>query len=66
MRRALAEMLIAGVSTTIPFQQRVLNDRSFRSGDVSTRLVAELAARPESFSFSDGPIGLAPPLGEPA
>jgi acetyl-CoA carboxylase biotin carboxylase subunit len=64
MQRALAEMLITGVSTTIPFLQRVLKDPAFRAGEVSTQLVPELMARSNSLEDADRRAGLAPPLGE--
>jgi len=43
-RRALAEFRIRGVSTNIPFLQAVLDDESFRNGEVSTAFIEE---RPE-------------------
>jgi acetyl-CoA carboxylase biotin carboxylase subunit len=64
MQRALAEMLITGVSTTIPFLQRVLKDPAFRAGEVSTQLVPELMARSNSLEDAETRAGLAPPLGE--
>ncbi len=43
-RRALAEFRIRGVSTNIPFLQRVLDDPAFEAGDLSTAFIDE---RPE-------------------
>ncbi len=43
-RRALAEFRIRGVSTNIPFLQRVLDDPAFVAGDLSTSFIDE---RPE-------------------
>ena len=40
-RRALAEFRIRGVSTNIPFLQRVLEDPAFVAGDVSTAFIEE-------------------------
>ncbi len=40
-RRALAEFRIRGVSTNIPFLQRVLDDPQFVAGDVSTSFIDE-------------------------
>lgn len=40
-RRALAEFRIRGVATNIPFLQAVLDDESFRAGDVSTSFIEE-------------------------
>jgi len=66
MERALAETLVTGVETTIPFLKCVLRDGSFRSGEVSTRLVTELMARSETFEGAEPLAGLAPPVGEAA
>jgi acetyl-CoA carboxylase biotin carboxylase subunit len=44
LRRALAEMVIAGVETTIPFCERVLADPEFAAGRVNTRLAGDIAA----------------------
>ncbi len=41
MQRALDECIITGINTTIPFQQALLDDERFRSGDVSTRYLNE-------------------------
>jgi len=43
-RRALAEFRIRGVSTNIPFLQKVLDDPAFIAGDLSTAFIDE---RPE-------------------
>jgi acetyl-CoA carboxylase biotin carboxylase subunit len=42
MRRALAEMRIEGVCTTISFHQRLLDDERFHRGDVHTRFVEDI------------------------
>ncbi len=44
MERALAEMIIEGVPTTIPFHYRVIRSALFREGRVSTDFIAELEA----------------------
>jgi len=36
MERALEEMIIEGVSTTVPFHQAILRDKSFREGKFTT------------------------------
>jgi acetyl-CoA carboxylase biotin carboxylase subunit len=41
MRRALSEMRIEGVHTTVPFHARLLDDARFRRGDVHTRFVED-------------------------
>ncbi len=64
MERALAETMVTGIETTIPFLQRVLKDRAFRTGDVSTSLVQELLARTASPLSGNEPVGLAPPVDE--
>lgn len=59
LERALAEMLIAGVETTIPLLQRILRDPAFKAGTVSTRFLSELLDRTVA---GDGESnGLAPP-----
>ncbi len=42
MQRALDEMLIEGVQTTIPFHQKVLRHPDFLIGRLSTRFVERL------------------------
>jgi len=41
MRRALAEFVIEGVPTTIPFHQRVMDHPAFQAGEVTTTFLAE-------------------------
>src|SRR5207245_2217098 len=41
MHRALLEMRVEGVHTTIPFHTRLLDDARFRAGDVHTRFVED-------------------------
>ena len=41
MRRALSEMTLEGVHTTIPFHLRLLGDERFKDGDVHTRFVED-------------------------
>jgi len=50
-RRSLAEFRIRGVATNIPFLQAVLDDESFRDGDVSTAFIEE---RPYLLSGREG------------
>jgi acetyl-CoA carboxylase biotin carboxylase subunit len=45
MRRALVEMQVEGVPTTIPFHLALLADTRFRAGDVHTRFVEDDFAR---------------------
>ncbi len=42
MRRALNELVIDGIKTTIPFHVKVLNDPVFQNGDFDTSFVEEL------------------------
>jgi acetyl-CoA carboxylase biotin carboxylase subunit len=42
MRRALAEMVIEGVKTTIPLHQMLLADQAFVRGEVHTRYVQDV------------------------
>ena len=44
MRRALEEMVIDGITTTIPFHLEVLADPAFLRGDVNTDFVESLMA----------------------
>ncbi len=39
MKRALAEFRVSGIKTTISFQQEVLNDPHFCSGDIDTQFI---------------------------
>jgi acetyl-CoA carboxylase biotin carboxylase subunit len=39
MKRALGEMVVEGVPTTIPLFQRILDDPEFRAGDITTDFV---------------------------
>ena len=41
MRRALDEMTIDGVKTTIPFHQKLVRDERFRRGEIHTRFVED-------------------------
>jgi acetyl-CoA carboxylase biotin carboxylase subunit len=41
MRRALSEMTLEGIHTTIPFHLRLLADERFVRGDVHTRFVED-------------------------
>jgi acetyl-CoA carboxylase biotin carboxylase subunit len=44
MQRALEEYVIEGVTTTIPFHQRLLKHEGFISGDTYTRFIQEEAS----------------------
>jgi acetyl-CoA carboxylase biotin carboxylase subunit len=46
MERALAELVIGGVATSIPAARRALRSPQFRSGDYDTGLLASLPAGP--------------------
>ena len=45
MRRALEEMVIAGIRTTIPLHQRLMDEPDFRSGDYSIKWLEALLAK---------------------
>ena len=45
MRRALEEMVIAGIKTTIPLHQRLMDEPDFRSGDYSIKWLEALLAK---------------------
>ncbi len=42
MERALSELVVEGIETSIPFHRRILQDPRFRRGEFSTRFVDEL------------------------
>uniref|UniRef100_A0A7C4TGN7 Biotin carboxylase n=1 Tax=candidate division WOR-3 bacterium TaxID=2052148 RepID=A0A7C4TGN7_UNCW3 len=42
MKRALEELVIEGIPTTIPFHLRVMNNEKFLAGDISTNFVEEI------------------------
>ncbi len=44
MQRALDEFIIDGVTTTIPFLQRLIKHEGFVSGDTYTRFIQDEAA----------------------
>lgn len=46
MKRALQEMVIEGIKTTIPFHIKLMDDPTFRSGKFTTKFL-------ETFDFSD-------------
>ncbi|GAB6096136.1 pyruvate carboxylase [Desulfatiferula olefinivorans] len=50
LNRALSEYIIGGLKTTIPFHQRIIGHPLFRSGDFTTRFVAET---PELMVYRD-------------
>ena len=41
MKRALGETVIAGVPTTIPFHELILENEAFKAGDVDTGFIAK-------------------------
>jgi len=41
MKRALEELVIEGISTTIPFHLEVMNNEKFVTGDISTKFIEE-------------------------
>ncbi|MEO0122842.1 MAG: acetyl-CoA carboxylase biotin carboxylase subunit [candidate division WOR-3 bacterium] len=41
MKRALEELVIEGISTTIPFHIEVMNNEKFIEGDISTKFIEE-------------------------
>src|SRR5919199_225315 len=45
MQRALDECIITGVKTTIPFQQALMDDRGWRTGEFSTGYLVEFIER---------------------
>jgi acetyl-CoA carboxylase biotin carboxylase subunit len=46
MKRALQEMVIEGVKTTIPFHLKLMDDEQFKSGKFTTAFL-------DTFDFSD-------------
>ena len=55
MLRALSEMKVEGIKTTIPFHQEVLRDSTFRSGRYSTSYVEHFMERREQALRSEFP-----------
>ncbi|MFN3371781.1 MAG: acetyl-CoA carboxylase biotin carboxylase subunit, partial [Sphingomonadaceae bacterium] len=47
LARALEEMVVTGVKTTIPLHQRILAEPAFRSGDYSIKWLEALLATPK-------------------
>jgi acetyl-CoA carboxylase biotin carboxylase subunit len=45
MNRALGELMLTGVKTTIPLQQTILQDPDFRRGTYSTGFIEQLMRR---------------------
>ncbi len=46
MRRALEELVIEGIPTTIPFHIKVMNNEKFIAGDISTNFIEEIINKP--------------------
>jgi acetyl-CoA carboxylase biotin carboxylase subunit len=46
MIRALSELQLEGVKTTIPLHLQILRDPRFRSGEINTGFVAQMLSRP--------------------
>jgi acetyl-CoA carboxylase biotin carboxylase subunit len=44
MKRALEEVVLEGLTTTVPFHLKVLNNEKFIRGDISTHFVEEMMA----------------------
>jgi len=47
MKRALAEYVVTGVKTTIPFHIRVMNNRHFITGDFDTNFIDKVFFKEE-------------------
>ncbi len=45
MNRALEEFIIEGISTTIPFHQRVMKDSDFQKGEFDTKFIERLLSQ---------------------
>jgi len=39
MKRALDEYIIEGIQTTIPFHQKLMDDKDFRKGNFTTKFM---------------------------
>jgi acetyl-CoA carboxylase biotin carboxylase subunit len=44
MQRALEEMVVTGIHTTVPFHQKVMNHSRFIEGNFHTGFIEEMAA----------------------
>ncbi|KPJ72868.1 acetyl-CoA carboxylase biotin carboxylase subunit [candidate division TA06 bacterium DG_78] len=42
MKRALEEIVIEGIPTTIPFHKKIVNNKKFIDGDISTHFIEEM------------------------
>ncbi len=54
LRRALAEFLVEGISTTLPFHRAILDDEVFVSGNYTTGFIAE---RLDGMEIEAAPVG---------
>ncbi len=43
MKRSLELMVVEGIKTTIPLHLRIMNDRDFQKGEISTRFIERFA-----------------------
>ena len=55
MKRALGELVIHGVDTSVPFHLRVMEEDDFGKGDLT---IAYLEDHPELLLPSDGDVGV--------
>jgi acetyl-CoA carboxylase biotin carboxylase subunit len=53
MQRAMAEYMITGIKTTIPFEQAILQDPNFRRGVYSTNFIEQLLGGPRRELIED-------------
>ena len=56
LRRALAEYEVAGITTTLPFFRKVVNDAEFISGQLDTGFIARFNERQASVTAEPEPI----------
>jgi acetyl-CoA carboxylase biotin carboxylase subunit len=53
MRRALSEFYIAPIKTTAPFHLKLMDNPSFRRGDISTHFVQDLLTSEGKTSYKE-------------
>ncbi|HEY6271006.1 MAG TPA: acetyl-CoA carboxylase biotin carboxylase subunit, partial [Terriglobales bacterium] len=56
MQRALEMFIVEGIHTTIPLHRRILADPDFKAGNVDTKFVERLLAKPHTEFSNEAPL----------